>query len=120
MNKDTKYLLFFLGLIVLVIVGYRYQQYVINRNFTLLVNTVCDSQTEKCFVMDCVEGEEGCDKTPYKKVELVAKDAPQCLEEHTCTSFSCGKLENCTVSYCTEDTLEDGEVCASTTGEGGE
>ena len=114
MNKNTKYFLILIALILLVVTGYRYKEYVIDKNFLLKVNTSCNPETEKCFIADESLVDENSDNPPYKKVEVMYRDAPLCLEEHDCTNFSCatGLNENeCRVVYCSQDSLEDGEKC---------
>jgi hypothetical protein len=116
MEKSTKYFFIFLALMILATVAFRYDQYVIKKNFVLNVATTCRAQEKNCFVMACTVGEDDCDKTPYKKVTIKDYEAPKCLEEHTCESFSCDpKWSTCSIANCAEDTIEDGEVCASAT-----
>ena len=113
MDKAPKGFLFLILLITLIVVFYRYQQYVVDKNFILNVNTVCDPNIENCFTADCLPGTDSeCDTTPYKKVKILDRYAPKCLEEHNCSSFSCEKYNsNCYVTYCSPDTLENGEKC---------
>lgn len=112
MNKNTKFFLVVLLVLILIVVGYRYKQYYLDRNFLIEVNTVCDIESENCFVADCsIEEDPDCDDTPYKKVKILANEAPACLEEHTCEVFSCEEKENCSVIYCSDESLEDGERC---------
>src|ERR1035437_1576702 len=113
MNKSTTYLLIFLFIILFIITGYRYKEYVRDKNFTLEVNTVCDINNEKCFVSDCSADDSECDTTPYKKVEILANQAPKCLEEHNCSSFSCESRKKCSVTYCNVNSIENGEKCAT-------
>ena len=114
MSKNPKYFIIFILLVTLIIVLYRYQQYIVSRNFTLEINTVCDAKTENCFVADCsIENDPECDTTTYKKVEILDNYAPKCLEEHACEAFSCDQIkDNCSITYCSSSTLEDGEKCA--------
>lgn len=111
MEKNTKYFLIALILLTLAIAGYRYDQYVVEKNFVIEVNTSCSVGELNCFVASCAAGEEGCDKTPYKKVTIKDFEAPQCLEEHTCQDFSCDGKASCSAAYCSEDSLADGEEC---------
>ena len=116
MFKKVNWFIVLILFLLVTVVGYRFYQYKILRNFLLEVNTVCNPEVEECFVMDCVEGELDCDTSPYKKVEILAHDAPVCLEEHMCESFSCPSYSNqCVVVYCSEETLLDGEICTKTT-----
>jgi hypothetical protein len=110
MNNPLKYFFIVTLIFIFCIIGYRYYDYVYKQNFILSVSVTCDPAIHSCFVWDCGE-EEGCDATPYEKIEILAYQAPQCLEEHNCESFSCTGLESCTVTYCSEDTLSEGEKC---------
>ena len=76
-------------LIVALVVGARYYTYIVKRDFLIEASTICDSSTEACFTADCDTEDPECDLTPYKKVEIVANEAPECLEEHRCESFTC-------------------------------
>jgi len=100
---------------LLVVVAYRYEGYVHLRDFTLVVNGPCDPETHNCFVSDCSPDDDpDCDTTPYDKVEITDNQAPACLEEHTCAEFSCpADAEDCSVTYCAADALEDGEACST-------
>lgn len=95
-----------------VIVFQRYEQYVKEGRFVVEANTACSSEEGKCFVADCVAGEADCDTTPYKKVSIYKHDAPKCLLEHSCDTFSCPSgAGDCGITYCSPDTIEDGEKC---------
>jgi len=99
-------------LIILGIVWYRYDQYVVQRNFITYAAVPCSEEEGTCFVMDCSPEEEGCDLTPYKKVEVLASEAPKCVEEHTCEAFACpAGSTTCSETFCEDETLEDGEIC---------
>jgi hypothetical protein len=114
MFRGPRVFLITILVMALVVIGYRFHQYLLSSNFLVLAATACDPVSEACFVWDCdpeTDGEE-CDITPYKKVEVLARHAPQCLLDHSCETFSCEGVEDCSVTYCADDTLEDGEVCA--------
>ncbi len=111
MFKNPKFLLTLVFLIVICVVANRFYQYYINKNFLVEVNAVCDPKTETCFSPTCESDELGCEPAPYKKVEILYKDAPRCLEEHNCTEFTCGLNTQCIITYCSESTLSDGESC---------
>lgn len=105
-------LLVLVGLVVLA-AGYRYDQYVVERQFVVQGAVPCDPTTTQCFVADCNPAEDSeCDDTAYAKAELPAMAAPDCLLENSCESFSCNGKEACTVTYCSADILEDGEKCS--------
>ena len=116
MNQEKKsnfnYLIFAIIITIMFVGSYRYYQYMIERNFIISVNTICDQQNESCFSSspDLSYGQN-----PYKKITLTANYAPKCLEEHNCDSFFCPsileKSSICEITYCTDDTKEDGEEC---------
>jgi hypothetical protein len=114
MSKLSKYLFIIMMLALLCVVGYRYYGYVYMKNFLIDVNAVCDPKRQSCFVADCDPADSECDTTPYIKVELLAHDAPVCLEEHSCQTFSCSGLSNCTITTCSSESLSDGEKCFET------
>ena len=100
------------AVLILTVVGFRYSEYVIHRNFTMDVYAPCDPLTETCFVSSCLPAENpGCPVGPYKKIEIKNADAPRCLENHQCTSFSCEGIVSCTTTYCSTESVGDGESC---------
>jgi hypothetical protein len=108
---STKYFIALSLVVILVVAFYRYDQYIIARNFVVVADIACDPSAESCFVADCsTQDDPDCDTTPYKKVTILAAEAPICLEEHSCEGFVCTSA-SCTVSQCSEDELEDGEAC---------
>ena len=99
------------------VVSYRYYDYMVQSNYVLTVQTVCDPSVDKCFVTECdIESGANCDLTPYKKVAVRAAEAPACLAEHSCTNFECVETDmpTCVITYCEKGTLENGEVCLAT------
>lgn len=110
MQNWSRYLLLLALLAIVGIAGYRYEQYVLARNFLMEVQVPCDPASEACFALACDSEDEECDTTPYKKVEVLASEAPACAEEHTCEAFTCSG-DSCSETYCAEDTLEEGEQC---------
>lgn len=112
MNISSKYFLSLVFILFLVLTGYRYYQYMIERNFTLDINTICDSKVNSCF---SASEDLSYGQNPYEKVAVTARYAPVCLEEHNCDSFSCPsvlvKNSVCEITYCSDDTKEDGEEC---------
>ena len=107
----AKYFLFFFGVLI-VVLGYRYYDYKVRRDYTLEVNTACDPAEESCFIADGPDYEDVYNSEPYKKVTINAGYAPLCLEEHACEAFSCaGIAGECVVTYCDETIESEGEVC---------
>lgn len=113
MDKSSKYIFAIIFVLFCVTVGYRYYQYMVKKNFILEVNVACDPAIENCFKADCVATSPDCDTTTYKKVSILAHDAPKCLEEHNCEGFTCDGIASCSITSCSADTLVDGEVCTS-------
>ena len=111
MKSSEKYFIFIFLVIILSIILYRFKDYIIDRNFDLIVNTKCSEGEKNCFKSDCTPGPD-CDETPYKKVQISSNGAPKCLEEHTCENFTCNEnYKKCSITYCSNETLSDGEVC---------
>lgn len=85
---------------------YRYEEYIIRKNYIIQVNTACDKTSEFCFTED--------DSIFYKKVTIRAKDAPSCLQEHNCSNFSCDSLiSDCRIEYCSNNTKAESETCSN-------
>ncbi|MFH0755115.1 MAG: hypothetical protein V1910_00410 [bacterium] len=114
MNKSAKYFLLLFLIFILLIIVYKYKQYILDKNFNLIVNTSCNLNEENCFISDCKpESDSDCKLTPYKKVIISAKIAPACLGEHNCIDFLCKDKTACSLIYCSNETLEEGEICAN-------
>ncbi|HVY36105.1 MAG TPA: hypothetical protein VG982_02405 [Candidatus Paceibacterota bacterium] len=112
MDKRAQVTIILVVLAIFIVAGYRYKGYVLDGNYTVLANTVCDASEGHCFVSDCSPGEsENCDQTPYKKVTIERKYAPECILNHTCESFYCGDIPTCSITYCSDETLDEGEIC---------
>jgi hypothetical protein len=118
MKNKLKHLLVLIILVVVFVIMYRYDQYIIKKNFILEVSISCDSSKETCFVMDCsVDIDPDCDKNPYKKIKISATYAPICLEEHTCDDFTCDNLNDCSTLICSDDNKESWETCLTNYGD---
>lgn len=115
-KNNLSYFIAVIILIILLIGSYRYYQYMVERNFVIEVNTICDPQKDTCF---SATDDLSYGQNPYEKLTLTARYVSQCLEEHTCNSFSCPRvLEKssiCEVTYCSDDTKIDGEECVGPT-----
>jgi hypothetical protein len=102
------------GILILAVIGFRYQEYVLYRHFPMTVYAPCNALEEKCFVSSCSPEEDiGCPIGPYKKIFIQNSDAPHCLENHSCDSFSCDGIASCETTYCGDDSVEDGESCSN-------
>ncbi len=116
MSTFTRFIFpFLVAALVVTVTNSRYSDYIRDRNFPLTVNTLCDVSIEPCFISDCSPDEPDCDTEPYKKVEILRRDAPKCLEEHNCSSFVCPfDAQDCSVSVCDSQSVEEGEKCYET------
>lgn len=112
-DKYSKYFLSLLLLLLIVVLFNRYYDYVSNKNYIIKLNTVCDPEKELCFKSESFDLNFGYEN--YKKITILARYAPKCLEEHSCESFSCPSelsSEECNIVYCEIDTIEDeAETC---------
>jgi len=125
MNTSSKIILGILAALLVFIIGFKYNDYFIGQNY-LTVNAVsCDPETEECFQYDCTDWCDDVgslifyDGTPYKKLKIMAYDAPVCLEDMTCLDFTCADTDApCETIYCSEetvniDTADGDEYCSS-------
>ena len=111
---DIKRILGIVFLCVVFVLLYRYQQYELNKNFYIVVNTSCNPKTEKCFISTDPSSDTNFDSSAYKKVKIKANIAPVCLEEHSCKNFVCPEnsvTDECDITYCSTENLSDGEKC---------
>ena len=99
----------------LVIILYRYEQYVVEKNFMVFSHIPCDTATQSCFQVDCDSAEDStCDAFAYKKITLPAREASACIYEHTCDDFRCDSTSaRCSITLCSEGVLESGERCTA-------
>jgi hypothetical protein len=112
--KGTIIYLIFISIFVLVVIGYNFVHYYIIRNYPVQVFTACNPIQHNCFVADPNTADPTFQATLYSKVKITALYAPSCLEEHTCSDFTCdGIMGACVVKYCSETTREDGETCSN-------
>ena len=110
MSTIAKFSLSFL-VAVAVVLGYRYYDYKVLRDYLVHANVACDPLTERCFAEFDPE-DETAEPIPYKSVVINARYAPQCLEEHACEAFACPReADVCEVRYCEAEGLEEGESC---------
>ena len=129
MNQSGKIILIVFALLVLTVVGFKYKQFFLDKDYSFQTQVSCDPKTESCFKVIC-DGESAtstgeCDTSsgvmftdgsPYKYIELPETDVPSCLEGNTCPDFFCpADNPDCVTTYCSEDVLEDGEECVATT-----
>jgi hypothetical protein len=114
MNRSTVPVLSVIVLLLLILIGYRYNNYILHKDFIIDATAPCITGGT-CFMADCAPGDASCDPTPYVKVSLPAAEAPECLVNNDCDQFSCEGLQGCQIIYCSQDVLDDGETCADGT-----
>lgn len=107
----NNYLGIITGFLLLIAFGTRFADYVWAKNTTFFVYIPCDSSVESCFISDEDYAWFEFQLEPYKKIEVVEKYAPFCLQEHNCESFSCSNIETCVETLCDDSVLEEGESC---------
>jgi hypothetical protein len=112
LRKET-ILTVFLTVTMLITISYRFYDYVIEKNIQLYTYASCNTEKETCFIVDEENAYYEFQTHPYKKVSILDAYAPACLEEHTCEEFKCDNLASCEITYCAEDTLEEGEYCVT-------
>jgi hypothetical protein len=102
--------------VIIFTVWFKFSQYTVQENYILYALITCDPTTHNCFTTDCDPENEECDTSTYKKVEMTANAAPACVKENNCEEFACESDDpNCSETYCSEDTLEEGERCTENT-----
>jgi hypothetical protein len=113
-DKTSRYAFFiFLATAVVLIVGYRFDRYYVAQDYLVDVFTQCDTTSHSCFEADETIADPAFQGAPYEKIEILARDTPKCLEEHVCKDFSCDGIASCAVTYCSSESLEDGESCTT-------
>lgn len=82
------------------------------RNFIVESTTVCDPAVESCF-MWCEVGV--CEEDYYKKITKRAYNISMCNEAlEECEPLVCEPdEEDCEITYCSGDTVQDQEVCTN-------
>lgn len=112
-TKNVIPYLFLIVFFVLIIAVYNFMHYYVFKNYTVQVYTACDTSKHSCFVADPDIADPTFQSVPYSKVEMTASNIPSCLEEHTCSDFTCDNIVGaCFVTYCSELNKEDGETCS--------
>ncbi len=114
MKKNSKWLLFVFIALLVSAVAWKYSVYFLERNFLITDHVPCDPSAESCFVQDCDPIDAECDTEPYKRIEKSAAYITLCpnylLDQ--CPALTCEVNEpDCVLTLCSEDTLEEGEIC---------
>ncbi len=113
-NASAKILPVVFVLALLAAVAWNYSTFFIDRDYLVYSEISCDPEMESCFSWVCGEEDNECDDSPYKKIELAAASLPLCdmYTNEECPEPTCNTNdETCTITYCSDETLEEGEIC---------
>lgn len=112
MDRKSKYLLWGFVFLTIAVAGWGYRTFFIERDFIVQSTTVCDPQTEICF-MRC-EGDV-CVNDYYKKIIKNARNIPVCNETiKKCEPLICESGEiDCKIISCSSESVEEEERCTS-------
>lgn len=116
MHKSAHTVVFLIctGILVLIVGIHNFTRYYIMRDYPLNVFSSCDPAMHSCFIANPDTADPTFQTEPYEKVAVDAAHAPSCLDEHTCSNFTCeGVGGTCEVTYCSADTVEEGESCSN-------
>ena len=103
----------FIALLLSAIV-WKYSVYFLERDFLVTDHIPCDPAMESCFAQDCDPVDTECDQEPYKRIEKSAAYINLCpnYQQDQCPTLTCEIDEpDCTLTLCSDETLEEGEVC---------
>jgi len=111
MDKKSKWLIGLFFTLIVIATVWKYYVFVTKQDFIILNHISCDQSIESCFAYKCEDGDVECDSTPFKKISKNAKNIDACVGED-CPELSCSLDEvDCSITLCSEDSLEDGEIC---------
>lgn len=117
MKKNSKWLLFVFAALLVSAIAWKYSVYLIERDFFITDHIPCDPALDSCFVQECDAANMDCDPEPYKRIEKNATNITLCPNYLTdqCPALTCEANEpDCAVTLCSEETMEEGEVCIHT------
>lgn len=113
-TKLVTFLVLIFTLLVAVCVN-NFVHYYALKDYELYTFVACDPDVHSCFKTDPEFSGFFFHEWPYSKVSIMARHAPVCLDEHNCETFTCEGLgSSCSITYCSEEVLEPGEVCLGT------
>ncbi len=108
MSKSVLILVIFLG-----VLAFRFEEYLIARNYTLFAHVPCDASNTVCFSNICdYESDPECTEEIFSKVQISAREAPSCVVENNCDANICSHV-SCIQLSCNSDNTEDYEKCSS-------
>ncbi len=87
------------------------KRYLIDREFQVYMHIPC-SEEGRCFLVQDAIDDEIFNDEPYLKMYRNNKEVEFCIESGICDVFTCKDgEEDCEITECSEETLEDGEIC---------
>ena len=118
MDRKAKILLIIFVLLLIWMVGATFYKYEIKKDYLIVAQAPCNSETESCFYMPCDGSDSTCDPASpeyYKKVEKKAFNIKLCDPAvDGCNPLVCSATEkDCSVTFCSADNLVDGEECST-------
>lgn len=119
MDKKSKILFIIIGLLIAASVAVTYWRIMVKKDYIIEAQTDCDPYADVCFIWECdpesdVEG-EACTGDPemdtwyFQVAKRNAANIPLCDPEvdEDCDPWTCAEGEkDCSVEFCTEDTME--------------
>ncbi|MEN9921153.1 MAG: hypothetical protein RLZZ517_131 [Candidatus Parcubacteria bacterium] len=104
MKNKNKIIFALLLLAVVVSFSQKIKKYIFDKDYFVYMNPVC-IQGYSCFTNEDAE-------EPYLKVYRKAYKVQQCIELQNCQPDFCeAEEQDCMVVTCSEDSLEEGEIC---------
>ena len=112
--KVQKLVYILIALCFFLVIASRFFEYQVTKDFLIYTTISCEPSSHNCFVWDCSpEDDIECDTSPYAKIQIPMRNTSKCLLEHSCAEneFVCREENECTLTYCLDDELVEGEVC---------
>ena len=108
---------FFLILVFFIVLSFR--KYFLQMDYVTFLESDCDPTKEQCFIGHCDPAYEECtgleeeDTFYFKKIQILAKDIPQCNpEDSECLATVCEENNlKCTQTLC--DSNDEESECSS-------
>ncbi len=123
-QKGSKIFYTIISLLIIGSIAVTFYKIVVMKDYQVIATTSCNPELEKCFKAECdPTDDDSCPQnieeraTYYKKISKKASvillcekttEKNGCNEELSCTA---GEL-SCSYTYCSPDSLEEGEQCA--------
>ncbi|MDD5083734.1 MAG: hypothetical protein PHT88_02205 [Candidatus Moranbacteria bacterium] len=121
MDEQSKKFFVLLALIAIFSAGFSYYRFIYSLTYDVSVGVACDPKTQSCFVAQCDPEAEECTGDPtedtsyYAILHKEARNMPDCdPNDDACQAMLvCQEGERkCSVTYCDETTVAQGERCS--------